>query len=101
MSSEKTAPPQYTSPSSTAGTSPASPYGSSAAPYGQPGPGQPPVVLVQKEQPYQAPFNRPLQAGVGAPEATNPECRHYGHDTHIGCGGITFLVCCFPWSMIW
>lgn len=61
----------------------------------------PPIIVQQQQQPYTAPANRPLQAGVGAPNAQNPECRHYGHDTHIGCGGITFLVCCFPWSMIW
>lgn len=106
MSSEKTAPPQYSSPPPSAGT-PNSPNAYPQA-YGQPGhPGQPQgtpqYVLDPKDQAYQAPLNpvRPLQAGVGDPGATNPDCMHYGHDTHIGCGGITFLVCCFPWSMIW
>lgn len=98
MSSEKSAPPQYASPPPPQGVAQPGHPGQS----GQPGAGNPQYVLVPKDQGYVAPLNqRPLQAGHGDPQASNPECKHYGHDTHIGCGGITFLVCCFPWSMIW
>lgn len=78
MSSEKSAPPQYTwpPPSVTVG----SPNSANAAPLVQSGyPGQPQgnpqYVLVPKEQSYVAPLNRPLQV---ASEHPRPQIQSAG-----------------------
>jgi len=37
----------------------------------------------------------------GLPPPSDPDCAAYGHDTRVGCWGITCLALCAPCTLIW
>jgi hypothetical protein len=42
----------------------------------------------------------PPEPGSADAADDNPECARLGHNTKIRAGGLCFLLCCFPLSMI-
>ncbi|KLT39176.1 hypothetical protein CC85DRAFT_288838 [Cutaneotrichosporon oleaginosum] len=43
----------------------------------------------------------PFEPGAADAGELNPECARLGHNTKIRAGGLCFLICCFPCSMIY
>lgn len=47
-----------------------------------------------------APVGMPPHPGAADTAELHPECARFGHNTKIRAGGLCFLICCFPCSMI-